>query len=1011
MIFTGNPQKESLWLIDTHSLIFQVFHGIPMMTSPAGLPVNAVFGIARDLMALRERKPTYLVCAMDRSEPTFRSAIFPAYKAHRPEPPADLVGQFSLIEELIVAMGIPLLSLAGFEADDLIATVATSAQARDLECLICTSDKDCRQLLTEKTRLFNLRKGIEFGINELAADWGIRPDQVVELQALVGDSADNVPGVPGIGYKTAAKLLQEFGTLANILENVEKIAGAKKQEALRAAGPQVATSLKLVQLDRYVPISISWEDWRLKEPDYSRLYHLFRDWGFRTLTSQMEKKLPAGSSLLRTVPIKTPRKDSQPSLFDDIELPSQANNPISKPLLQSVEEVTKPLQMELFEVGSLGDLPEVDPLWDYTGYQRLDSLTAFELLVQRLKDCPAFAIDLETTSLDARDAEIVGIAICLEKKQAFYVPLLGPKGDKVLPKKMVLEILKPILESQHPGKINQNMKYDLSVFANHGIDLVGIVGDPMIADYLLHAGERSHGLDELSKRNLNHRMIPISDLIGSSRKPPLKTMDQVPVDDVVRYACEDADAAWQLHEILFNQLKSANQIGSANPSPSEEGEQEKGAFTPLRLYNEVEIPLLSVLAAMEMRGIRIDKAHLEQLGKGMAETIKMLQLQIYDLAGCPFDIQSLPQLRTILFKKLSLPTLKKTGITKESSTDQETLEKLAKLDHPGAAITRSILELRKVSKLKSTYVDPLPLMVHPKTGRVHASFHQTVAATGRLSSSDPNLQNIPVRDEAGLQIRRAFLPEAGWDLWTADYSQIELRLLAHLSGDKELCEAYHQNEDIHTRVAASLHGVSAEDVTPAMRRVAKTVNFGVVYGISAHGLADRLGIARAEAEKFIEGYFLKYPGVLDYQERVLAEARQWGFVQTILGRRRRIEGVRPKSSFWQRNQPEREAINMVVQGSAADLIKIAMIGLEKRLSKQLNSGASGDYRGKARLLLQIHDELVLEAPPDERSDLGFLLQEEMVTKPQAALRLIIPLAIDLGYGPNWVDTSEMAKVS
>ena len=986
-----------------------------MMTSPAGLPINAVFGIARDLMGLRDRKPTYLVCAMDRAEPTFRSSIFPAYKAHRPEPPADLVGQFSLIEELIVAMGIPLLSMAGFEADDLIATVATSAQERDLECLICTSDKDCRQLLTEKTRLFNLRKGIEFGISELAADWGIRPDQVVELQALVGDSADNVPGVPGIGYKTAAKLLQEFGTLANILENVEKIAGAKKQEALRASGPQVATSLKLVQLDRHVPISISWDAWRLQEPDYSRLFHLFRDWGFRTLASQMEKKLPAGSSLLRTVPTPTvqkAKKPSQPSLFDEIEDSPPTNHPISEQKVPNPLQVSKPYQMDLFEEGSLGDLPEIDPHWDYTGYQLLDSQEAFEGLVQRLKECKAFAVDLETTGLDARDADIVGISFCLEKGKAFYVPLLGPKGAKVLPKKMVLESLQPILEGLTPGKINQNIKYDLSVFANHGIKLAGIIGDPMIADYLLHAGERSHGLDELSKRNLNHRMIPISDLIGSpSRKSLLRTMDQVPIAEVLRYACEDADAAWQLHEILFDQLKDANKIGDSIQPQKEVCEPQKETITQVSLYNEVEIPLLSVLATMEMRGIRIDSAHLEQLGKGMAETIHLLQLQIYELAGCPFDIQSLPQLRGILFKKLGLPTLKKTGITKESSTDQETLEKLAKLDHPGAAITRSILELRKVAKLKSTYVDPLPLMVHPKTGRVHASFHQTVAATGRLSSSDPNLQNIPVRDEAGLQIRRAFLPELGWDLWTADYSQIELRLLAHLSGDKELCEAYHQNEDIHTRVAASLHGVEADKVTSAMRRIAKTVNFGVVYGISAHGLADRLGIARAEAEKFIEGYFHKYPGVLDYQERVLEEARQLGFVQTILGRRRRIEGVRPKSSFWQRNQPEREAINMVVQGSAADLIKIAMIGLEKRLSGQTNSGENRKYGGKARLLLQIHDELVLEAPPEERADLGALLQEEMVIKPHAALGLIVPLAIDLSFGPNWVDTSEMAKVS
>jgi DNA polymerase-1 len=455
--------------------------------------------------------------------------------------------------------------------------------------------------------------------------------------------------------------------------------------------------------------------------------------------------------------------------------------------------------------------------------------------------------------------------------------------------------------------------------------------------------------------------------------------------------------------MLFKQLEDSNQVGShpddgQNPIANAKlGVNVSKPFDQVRLYREVEIPLLSVLAAMEMRGIRVDKEHLARLGQGMAGEIEKLQAQIYELAGGPFDIQSLPQLRVILFKKLGLPALKKTGITKEPSTDQETLEKLAALDHPGAAITRAILDLRKITKLKSTYVDTLPTMVHAKTGRVHASFHQTVAATGRLSSSDPNLQNIPVRDEMGLEIRRAFLPEQGWDLWTADYSQIELRLLAQLSEDQELREAYLQGQDIHTRVAASLHGVGPEEVTAPMRRVAKTVNFGVVYGISAHGLADRLGIPRAEAEKFIEAYFRKYPGVLAYQEKVLDEGRKLGFVQTILGRRRRVEGIRPKSSYWQRNQPEREAINMVVQVSAADLIKIAMIGLEKRLS---SSGL------KARLLLQIHDELVLEAPPEERSALAAILQEEMVAKPHQWLNLEIPLAIDAGYGPNWVDTEE-----
>ena len=1002
----SDSPEQSLWLIDTHSLIFQVFHAIPMMTSPRGLPVNAVFGIARDLLGLRERKPTYLVCAMDRAEPTFRSDFYPAYKAHRPEPPADLIGQFSLIEQLIEAMGLPLLSVAGFEADDLIATVATNAHKSGIGCHICTSDKDCRQLLSPNTWLFNLRKGTVFGIPELLADWGVRPDQVVDLQAMVGDSVDNVPGVPGIGYKTGAKLLQDFGTLEGVFENISKVTGAKKQEALRASFEQVAISRKLVQLERNCPIVLDWEGWRLREPNYPLLYELFRDWGFRTLANQMEKKLPNNGSAVflnnqESNNSKGSRKATEsPSLFDlSEELPGEIG--LSQ-TAKSKKSFSIQGQPGLFDEVVPGDMPPVDPGWDYSGYEVVETEDGFYSLLEKLKKVNNFAIDLETTSLDVRDAEVVGLSLCFTSGKAFYLPLMGPKGATVLSKHLVLEGLRPLLEAENPGKINQNIKFDLMVFANHGIHLHGIEGDSMIVDYLLHAGERSHGLDELSKRYLNHRMIPITDLIGaSSRKEPQRTMNQVPVAEVGRYACEDADAAWQLHEMLFKQLEDSNQV--VGHSDDSQGTSEKEGITvnglkpfdQVRLYREVEVPLLSVLAAMEMRGIRVDKEHLGRLGQGMAVSIEKLQAQIYELAGGPFDIQSLPQLRVILFKKLGLPALKKTGITKEPSTDQETLEKLAALDHSGAAITRAILDLRKITKLKSTYVDTLPAMVHVKTGRVHASFHQTVAATGRLSSSDPNLQNIPVRDELGLEIRKAFLPEEGWDLWTADYSQIELRLLAHLSEDHELREAYLQGQDIHTRVAASLHGVGTEEVTAPMRRVAKTVNFGVVYGISAHGLAERLGIPRTEAEKFIEAYFRKYPGVLAYQEKVLDEGRKLGFVQTILGRRRRVEGIRPKSSYWQRNQPEREAINMVVQGSAADLIKIAMIGLEKRLSL---SGL------KARLLLQIHDELVLEAPPDERSALAAILQEEMVAKPHKWLSLEIPLSIDAGYGPNWVDT-------
>lgn len=968
--------SQTAWLVDTHSLIFQVFHAIPAMTSPRGIPVNAVFGIARDLNSLRDRKPNYLVCAMDMGEPTFRSEIYPEYKAHRPPPPEDLISQFPLIEKLIRAMAIPLLIHEKYEADDLLATAALDGARRGIRSFICTSDKDCRQLLGEKVKLFNLRKGIEFGEKELLEDWGVRPDQVVDLQAMVGDSVDNVPGVPGIGYKTAAKLLQEFGTLDNILKNIDKIPGAKKQEAFRQSLPQIEVSRRLVALESKAPVEMDWENWGLAQPDYPQLLEMYRDWGFRTLASQAEKAIEKQGGFRKSFAMGA--GEPQGPLFAK-EATERGDAP--KPAAASGQGAH---QRGLFDDWEASGVAAADPGdgWDYSGYRALTTQGEVESLIAQLEKIGRFAIDLETTSLDPRDAKIVGIAISHSEGSAVYLPLRAPAPAQVLEEGPTLARLKPLLENPSIGKLNQNIKYDWMVFRAQGITLQGIVGDPMVADYLLHAGERTHGLDEMARRYLEHRMIPITDLIGAgTRKAPQKLMSEVPLDRVVAYACEDADVALRLANRLEKEIEAWDTGHEAGRSQ-------------LGLYRGLELPLIEVLASMEMRGIRVDAEYLRSLGEKMGTQIATLETQIHEAAGGRFDIASLPQLRRVLFERLGLPPLKKTGITKEPSTDQETLEKLAALKHPGAALCSLLLELRKISKLKSTYVDTLPALVHPSTGRVHASFNQTIAATGRLSSSDPNLQNIPIRDDIGQEIRKAFLPRQGWDLWTADYSQIELRLLAHLSADEGLKRAYEQGEDIHTAVAASLHGVSQDEVTPAMRRVAKTVNFGVIYGISAHGLADRLQIGRDDASVFIDAYFQRYPGVLEYQEKVLEQGRSRGYVETILGRRRRIEGIRAKSTIWQRNQPEREAINMVVQGSAADLIKLAMIGVSGRLARE---------KMDATLLLQIHDELVLEAPSQEKSQLFALLQEEMVSKPSAQLELTVPLEIDSGFGPNWVD--------
>ncbi|HEY7426956.1 MAG TPA: DNA polymerase I, partial [Gemmataceae bacterium] len=826
----------TLYLIDGHALIFQVFHAIRGMTSPSGLPTNALFGFARDLLFLRGLRPDYLICAFDRAEPTFRSAIYAEYKAHRAEMPSDLQLQMPHLQRLLEAMNVPVVSAAGFEADDVLATLAAAGSERGLDVFLCTSDKDCRQLIDDRVRLYSLRKRAVFGRDELLADWGIKPEQVVDLQTLVGDSVDNVPGVPGIGIKTAAKLLQDFGTLENILANIDRISGAKRQENLRNGGALIERTRKLVRLDAHVPIEFDWDGWRLHDMDVPRLRQLFQEWGFHSLGNQLREPERSGTPV-------------QGELFASEELfPFGANAPADAAKSNGPAVAT----------------PSADN-WQ-ADYHLVDSEDKFEAFYRDLCRQKRIAFDLETTSLSPLQAEIVGFAFCWHGGEAWYVPLRGPQGSAVLDPDATLARLRPILEDANVAKINQNIKYDLLVLRGCGVQPRGVAGDPMVADYLLHAGERSHGLDELSRRYLNHQMIPITDLIGKkSRKTPQLSMDQVPTERVAVYAGEDADAAWRLCEMLEAQL---------------------GSDQLRKLYDDVEIPLIEVLAELEFNGIHLDIPLLRRLSADMGQQLATIEKEIYDLAGHAFNIGSLVQLRKVLFEELKLPVQGRTGITGAASTDQETLEKLAVLDHPGAALPRKILEHRRIAKLKSTYVDALPEMVNPATGRVHTSFNQTVAATGRLSSAEPNLQNIPVRRDEGQQIRQAFLPAEGWLLLTADYSQVELRLLAHFCGDVELRRAFAEERDIHAAVAAQIFGVPEADVTANMRRMAKTVNFGVIYGISPVGLGQRLGMSREEAAKFIASYFARYPKVQEYQDRLLKDCRQNGYVSTILGRRR-----------------------------------------------------------------------------------------------------------------------------
>lgn len=946
---------QSLYLVDAYSLIFQVFHALPEMTSPSGLPTNALFGFTKDMLFLRSKKPDFLVVCFDAPGKTFRDDIVDDYKAHRAPMPDDLQLQVPLIRQMLEAMRIPIVEKPGFEADDIIATLATAGAELGMDVFVCSSDKDCRQLLSEKIKIFSLRKREVFDAAALKADWGVTPEQVIDYQTLVGDSVDNVRGAEGVGPKTASKYLQDYGTIENLIAHLGDLKG-KKKENLQAFVPNVEQSRRLVTLDRHVPVELAWESWRIAEWDGPRLRELFNNWGFRAFAEQLRVNVRTAA------PPPKPREIVQGSLFGDD--------------------------------GS--EAPKAVADWPHE-YHLINNEKDFAAFVKQLEKQKRFAIDLETTSLEPRQAQIVGLAFCFQPAQAWYLATRGPTGEATLGLDATLARLKPILENPAIGKLNQNIKYDWQVLFAHGIRLAGIVGDSMIADYLLHAGTRAHNLDALAMDHLGHRNIPIEHLIGKGRHE--RQMDRVATAKVAEYAGEDADVAFRLCQKLEPMLAEAGWKRCEPDALARENPASLASASGSRmfLYDDLEIPLIEVLAQMEYTGIRLDVALLQKMSKEMVAALATLEAEIHGMAGFAFNINSVPKLREILFKQFKFKPIRKTDIGGESSTDQETLEQLARQDHPHVGFLRKLLEHRKIVKLKGTYVDALPALVNPQTGRIHTSFSQTAAVTGRLSSSDPNLQNVPIGSEMGAQIRRAFLPEEGWQLLTADYSQIELRLLAHFSGDKALQHAFAEERDIHAAVAGQIFNVEEHHVTDAMRRAAKTVNFGIIYGMSPMGLAMRLDIPTREAAHFIEQYFKKYPAVLTYQDGLLKACRDSGQVATILGRRRRIEGVRAFTSYKGRNQPEREAINMQIQGSAADLIKIAMLNIQRRLERE---------HRHARMLLQIHDELVFEMPPAEQEAVVALVHEEMTQA--LAERLQVPLRVDMSVGPNWLDTAGVA---
>lgn len=910
---------ERLFIFDAHSLIYQVFHAIPEMTGPSGTPTNAVYGFVRDIeFVRRQKKPEYFVVAMDSSGPTFRHGMFDGYKATRSEMPDDLRPQIAVIRRILDAYRIPVLAEPGMEADDFLATVAARCSDRKIDCMLCTADKDVRQCITDHVSIYDLRKNRIIDRDYLIKDWGVTPEQVIDYQAMVGDSVDTIPGIKGVGPKTASSLLQKFGSLEAIYEHMDEVPGAKCRENFYKGRELGKISRELVKLRTDLTVPDDWSSWRIQEPDREALLAIFAECGFHRFADDLRAEaIEAGAPATEA---GVPQKSS-------LEADWQAE----------YVAVTTPEQFDVF--------------------------------FKELSAQSRISFDLETTSLHPCEAEIVGYAISWTPGKGYFISVRAPAGQTSLDPDSVVERMRPILENPEIEKIGQNLKYDLMVLRTAGVELRGIAFDSMLGSYLLEPGERIHNLDQLSLRYLRHSTIKIVELIGKATKnTPQLRMDQVDVPKIAEYAGEDADVALRLTNILEPKVKEAG-LDS--------------------LMTDLEVPLIDVLAEMEYNGIRVDTEKLAALSTDFAERLDLIRAEAYAAAGREFNLDSPTQLRAILFDELNLPVIKRTKTG--PSTDEEVLDELAD-HHPLCALLKLH---RSLAKLKGTYVDSLPTLICAKTGRIHTSFNQTVAATGRLSSSEPNLQNIPIRTDEGQKIRAAFLPGAdGQVLLCADYSQIELRFLAHFSGDANLKRAFEEGIDIHSAVAARISGVEPDAVDAEMRRRAKAVNFGIMYGLSPFGLARQLKIDQDSAARFIDAYLEQYPGIDAFFTTVLEGAKKQGSVSTILGRRRPISGIK-NTTGRSRNLPERTAINTVIQGSAADLIKKAMLAIHRRLKSE-------DFA--ARMLLQIHDELVFEVAEDRAMALARMVNDEMT----GAMKLDgVPLKVDMGVGPNWHEQSPL----
>jgi len=927
-------KREKLFLLDGTALAYRAYYafiGRPLVTS-GGMNVSAIYGFTNSLIKiLEEEKPDYIAVVFDSSEPTFRHQMHKEYKATREKMPEDMAIQIQKLKEVIEAFNIPILEVPGYEADDVMGTLAKIAESKGIETYLVTGDKDFLQLVSPMIKIYKPTKGLAdieiVDVEKVKKEWGVSPEQIVEVLGLMGDKVDNVPGVPGIGEKTAIQLIKEFGSIENLIKNADKIPTQKIKENIKSYADSAILSRALVTIKTDVPLNIDIYSLKAKEANREKLAELFYELEFKSLI----KKLGLTSAVREVEEEKIEEKE-KPIKYDSIK--------------------TKPHE-----------------------YHIIKTEEELKNLAEKLKSANLISFDTESTGINPLEAQLIGMSFAVKPGEAFYVPIsietsIGGTLFETKKKKTdgieletVLKYVKPILENPQIKKCGQNLKYDILLTAKYGVWIEGISFDTMVAGYILNP-ESSHTLEVLAKEYLKYQVIPISQLIGEGRNQ--KKMSEIPIERVAEYACEDADITLQLVDKLRAELEKREQ---------------------LKLCEEVEFPLVEVLAHMEISGVKIDVELLRNLSKELDRMLDNLTHDIYNLAGVEFNINSPQQLSEVLFKKLKLPPIKttKTGY----STDVEVLEELAK-EHP---IAERLLEYRQIQKLKSTYVDALPKLINPQTGKIHTSFNQTGTATGRLSSSDPNLQNIPIRTEIGREIRKAFIPsQPEWLILSADYSQIELRVMAHLSGDENLISAFKNGLDIHSSTAASVFGVKPEDVNYEMRRKAKEVNFGIMYGISPYGLSQRLGIPQPEAKKIIETYFQKFPRVKEYIDKTIEEARRNGYVSTLLGRRRYVPDINSRNRTV-REFAERTAINMRIQGTAADLIKLAMVRIYNEMKK---------HKFKSRMILQVHDELVFDVAPDEVE----VLKEIVIDKMQNALQLDVPLVVDIGIGKNWYEAHE-----